>query len=103
VLDNLLNNSLFEDPWKSAEAFHFYILCQKQFYDGQIEAATITALHLRNYETIIDPSVIYSLLALVSLHSGYFATCSKAILKLKSLNDKNFAYYEDLAFDIFKK
>lgn len=51
----------------------------------------------------MSESVVYSLLALVSLHAGYYATCSKAFIKLESLEDENQEYYQNLALDIFTK
>jgi WD repeat-containing protein 35 len=96
-----LDSFSLDKPWRGAEAYHFYLLAQKQFYSGQLEAAVITASHLREYDDIISPSTIYSLLALVSLHAGYFATCSKAFLRLESLDDGNQEHYRDLALEIF--
>jgi WD repeat-containing protein 35 len=33
---------VLEHPWKPAEAFHFFILAQRQFYEGNIDAAFVT-------------------------------------------------------------
>jgi WD repeat-containing protein 35 len=100
---NVADVNIFDDPWRGAEAYHYYILAQKQFYEGQIESSVITALYLRNYEDIIDPEIIYNLLVVCSIHAGYYSVCSKAFLKLQNLKDKNFKYYEDLTFQIFKR
>ncbi|KAJ1332158.1 hypothetical protein BSLG_008975 [Batrachochytrium salamandrivorans] len=40
----------------------------RQFYSGDNDGALITALHLREYEDVIDPKTIFSLLALISFH-----------------------------------
>jgi WD repeat-containing protein 35 len=39
--EKILNN-----PWRGAEAEHFYILCQRQLYAGQFKSALKTALRL---------------------------------------------------------
>jgi WD repeat-containing protein 35 len=102
-LQTLGDTKLLDRAWRGAEAYHFYMLAQKQFYGGQLESAVITALHLRDYDDIIDPNIIFSLLAIVSLHAGYYGTCSKAFIKLEMLENQNVAYYKQLAIDIFTK
>lgn len=92
-----------EKPWRGAEAYHFYLLAQHQFYSGQLSSAVVTAGKLREYEDIMSASTIYSLVALISLHAGYYETCSKALLKLESLEDENVEYYQNLALDIFTR
>lgn len=42
--DKILNN-----PWRGGEAWHFYILCQRQLYAGQFRSALKTALRLADY------------------------------------------------------
>ncbi len=36
-----------DNAWKGAEAYHFLMLCQRQLYEGFVDAAMKTALHLR--------------------------------------------------------
>ena len=36
-----------DNAWRGAEAYHFLMLCQKQLYEGFVDAAMKTALHLR--------------------------------------------------------
>ncbi|XP_077517801.1 intraflagellar transport protein Oseg4 [Amblyomma americanum] len=95
-----------DQPWRGAEAFHFYLLAQRQLYEGFVDAAMRTALNLREYEDIMDSSEIYSLLALTSCANRSFGTCSKAFAKLESLTslspDERQAY-QQLAVDIFTK
>ncbi|CAN8003269.1 unnamed protein product [Ixodes pacificus] len=95
-----------DQPWRGAEAFHFYILAQRQLYEGFMDAAMRTALNLRDYEDILDVSEIYTLLALTSCANRSFGTCSKAFVKLESLEtlspDQRQAF-EKLAVDIFTK
>uniref|UniRef100_A0A8C8T3J5 WD repeat-containing protein 35 n=1 Tax=Peromyscus maniculatus bairdii TaxID=230844 RepID=A0A8C8T3J5_PERMB len=103
----LSTTSRFTDnAWRGAEAYHFFILAQRQLYEGYVDTALKTALHLRDYEDIIPPVEIYSLLALCACASRAFGTCSKAFIKLESLETlsaEQKQQYEDLALEIFTK
>ena len=44
-----------------------------------------TALRLANYEDIIDPKDVYSLIALTAYYNQYYAIASRAFIKLESL------------------
>ena len=69
----------------SAEAYHFYILAQKQLYDGKTEAAMCTAMRLIDSEEILDPVDIYSLIAIAAYYAKHFGQCSKAFIRLETL------------------
>ncbi|XP_068420229.1 WD repeat-containing protein 35 [Eschrichtius robustus] len=103
----LSTTSRFTDnAWRGAEAYHFFILAQRQLYEGYVDSALKTALHLRDYEDIIPAVEIYSLLALCACASRAFGTCSKAFIKLESLetlSSEQKQQYEDLALEIFTK
>ena len=43
-----------DNAWRGAEAYHFLMLCQKQLYEGFVDAAMKTALHLRYTYTILS-------------------------------------------------
>uniref|UniRef100_A0A5F9CDD7 WD repeat-containing protein 35 n=1 Tax=Oryctolagus cuniculus TaxID=9986 RepID=A0A5F9CDD7_RABIT len=97
---------LTDNAWRGAEAYHFFILAQRQLYEGYADTALKTALHLRDYEDIIPAVEIYSLLALCACASRAFGTCSKAFIKLESLetlSSEQKQQYEDLALEIFTK
>uniref|UniRef100_A0A8D0HCE1 Uncharacterized protein n=1 Tax=Sphenodon punctatus TaxID=8508 RepID=A0A8D0HCE1_SPHPU len=67
---------------------------------------SFAALHLRDYEDIIPAVEIYSLLALCAGANRAFGTCSKAFVKLESLetlSPEQRQQYEDLALEIFTK
>ncbi len=70
----------------SAEAYHYFVLAQQQLYDGQVENALKTAMHLMGYEDVMSAVDIYSLIALASYYAKYFAQCSKAFIRLESLD-----------------
>lgn len=66
----------------------------------------LKALHLREYEDVIPPVDIYSLLAVCSAANRAFGTCSQAFIKLESLESldpEQRQAYEDLALEIFTK
>ncbi|KAJ7408453.1 WD repeat-containing protein 35 [Willisornis vidua] len=99
-------NHFVDNAWRGAEAYHFFILAQKQLYKGSVDAALKTALHLRDYEDIIPAVEIYSLLALCACANRAFDTCSKAFVKLESLETlrpEQRQQYEDLALEIFTR
>ncbi|XP_012278888.1 WD repeat-containing protein 35 [Orussus abietinus] len=97
---------VIEKAWQGAEAYHFLLLAHRQLYEGNFEAATKTALRLREYEEILESEDIYCLLALASCVSKAFATCSKAFIKLEALekiSEGKREKYEELALNIFTK
>ena len=77
----------------SAEAYHFYILSQKQLYEGRTEDAMCTAMRLIHYEDILDPVDIYSLIAIASYYAKHYGNCSKAFIRLETL-DLPQVYYQ---------
>uniref|UniRef100_A0A3Q2X111 WD repeat-containing protein 35 n=1 Tax=Haplochromis burtoni TaxID=8153 RepID=A0A3Q2X111_HAPBU len=100
------DNRIVDNAWRGAEAYHFFLLTQRQLYDGYLENAMRTALHLREYEDMIPPVDIYSLLAVCSAANRAFGTCSQAFIKLESLESldpEQRQAYEDLALEIFTK
>ncbi|XP_043921710.1 WD repeat-containing protein 35 [Protopterus annectens] len=100
------DNRIIDLPWRGAEAYHFFLLAQRQLYEGYVDAAMRTALHLRDYEDIIPPVEIYCLLALCACTNRAFGTCSKAFIHLESLESispDQRQLYEDLALEIFTR
>ncbi|XP_066268365.1 WD repeat-containing protein 35-like isoform X1 [Branchiostoma lanceolatum] len=101
-----MDSKVIDNAWRGAEAYHFYLLAQRQLYNGYVDAAMKTALHLREYEDIIDPVDIYSLLALAACANRAFGSCSKAFIKLESLDNTSQDQKEtflELALEIFTK
>ncbi|NXU58811.1 WDR35 protein, partial [Turnix velox] len=99
-------NRFVDNAWRGAEAYHFFILAQRQLYKGAVDAALKTAFHLRDYEDIIPAVEIYSLLALCACANGAFDICSKAFIKLESLETlkpEQRQQYEELALEIFTR
>lgn len=103
---SMSDTKMVESAWRGAEAYHFLLLAQRQLYEGYVDAAMNTALHLREYEDILDPVTIYSILALASCANRAFATASKAFIKLESiptLTEAERRKFEELALEIFTK
>ncbi|MCI4376852.1 hypothetical protein PGIGA_G00193590 [Pangasianodon gigas] len=100
------DSHIVDKAWRGAEAYHYFLLAQRQLYNGNVEASMNTALHLRDYEDIIPAVEIYSLLAVCSSAHRAFATCSRAFIKLESLESlsaEQRQLYEELALQIFTK
>lgn len=95
-----------ESPWRGCEAFHIYLLAQRQLYEGQHEQAMKTSLRLAEYEDILDTQTIYSLIALTTYYNKFFAHCSRAFIKLEASNDVSDEMrtkFADLALSIFTR
>ena len=99
--DKILNN-----PWRGAEAWHFYILAQRQLYNGEYKAALKSALRAAEYELELDTKQVYSLLALTSYYQKNWRECSRAFVKLEGMKtntEEETERYQDLASMIFSK
>ncbi|XP_076333007.1 intraflagellar transport protein Oseg4 isoform X2 [Tachypleus tridentatus] len=110
LLDNealmFSDTRIVDQPWRGAEAYHFLLLAQRQLYEGYVDAAMKTSLYLRKYEDILNQEMLYALLALASCANRAFGTCSKAFIKLESLetlSEEHREEYENLALEIFMK
>ncbi|XP_049547434.1 WD repeat-containing protein 35 [Anopheles darlingi] len=97
---------LIEQIWHHAEAYHYMLLAQRQLRSGLLHSAVITTLRLREYEDVLDVEVLYALLALASCADRSFGTCSKAFIKLESIetiSETRRQQYEELAINIFTR
>jgi WD repeat-containing protein 35 len=94
----------FGNAWRGAAAYHYYILAQKQFYEGKLDAAMKTSIKLCEFDDILKPRDIYSLLCLTSLKNEFFGICSRAFVKLETLpglSEKERDDVQTLAVKIF--
>ena len=97
---------VFDSAWHGAEACHFFLLCQRLLYAGNVESAMIVAQRLQQYEDILDPRDIYSLIAISSFYNKHFATASRAFIRLEhldSLTSIQKEQYASVALSIFAK
>ncbi|KAL3125948.1 hypothetical protein niasHT_009477 [Heterodera trifolii] len=95
---------MIDTAWRGAEAFHFFMLAHRQLYEGTYEAAMKTALTLVTFEDLLKPVEIYSLLALTSYLTEYYGICSKAFMRLETMEKVAKAereVYTELAMQIF--
>nr|CAB3267696.1 WD repeat-containing protein 35 [Phallusia mammillata] len=95
-----------DQAWKGAEAYHFYLLALRQLYDGYVDAAMTTAENLSDYDDFIDPSKIYSLVALSAATNRAYSVCSRAFIKLESIEtikEEDRKAYSNLALEIFTR
>jgi len=100
----LKESKILDNAWRGAEAFHFSMLCERQLRDGKIDAAFKTSMALMEYEDILDPKNIYSLIALCACGNGSYNAASKAFIKLESsesIDEAERKEFEQLAFQIF--
>ncbi len=56
------DSKILDNAWRGAEAYHFLMLCQRQLRAGAIESAFKTSMALIDYEDILVPKHIYSLI-----------------------------------------
>jgi WD repeat-containing protein 35 len=86
---SVASDRALESPWRGCEAFHLYLLAQRQLYEHMYEQAARTALRLADYEDILDTQTIYSIIALTAYYNKFFNQCSKAFIKLEASPDIN--------------
>ena len=46
------DSRVIDQAWRGAEAYHYYILAQRQLYDGYVDSAMCTGIHY--FDRIID-------------------------------------------------
>ncbi|CAH8432453.1 unnamed protein product [Schistosoma rodhaini] len=80
-------NRLIDQPWRGAEAYHYIMLTIKQLYNGLFNYAFRTVQLLKDYGDILNPLIIYSLIALCAIYTRNYVACSKAFIKLENLTD----------------
>ena len=101
---------IMDNAWRGAACYHYYCLAHRQLYDAQYVDAMKTSIRLSEYEDILPKVDIYSLVALSAYHAKDWYVCSKAFIKLETLDDppqcddEKEDYLEEiqkLAIDIF--
>jgi WD repeat-containing protein 35 len=103
---NTMTDKTLDNPWRGAEAYHFYLMAQRQLYNGDYESALKTSIRLGEYENVLDTRDIYSLIALSAFYSGFYKECSRALVKLENLSnqrEEEREAYEALSVAIFSK
>lgn len=104
AVGNKKASKAFGNAWRGAAAYHYYMLAQRHFYSGRLDAAMKTSIKLCEFDDILAPRDIYSLLCLTSLKNKFFGICSRAFVKLETLpglSDKERDDIQTLAVKIF--
>ena len=103
---NTSADKALSNPWKGAEAFHFYLLTQRHFYQKDYKKALKTAIRLKEDEKELGAKTVYGLVALAAYLNQSYHECSKALVKLERLPETEVTMsermkYEELAISIF--
>ncbi len=59
------DSKILDNAWRGAEAYHFMMLCQRQLRDGAIESAFKTSMALMEFEDILNPKHVYSIIGII--------------------------------------
>ena len=97
---------VLDSAWRGAAAYHYFSLSLSQMYHGNLDDSLKTAIRLCEFEDVIHPKIIYSLIALCSFHTEFFSICSKAFVKLETMRDiseEERESFQALAISIFTK
>ena len=100
-IDKILFNQ-----WRGAEAFHYYMLCQRQLYQNKFKEACKTVMRLTLYEKELGTEEVYRLIALCAYLNKCYKICSFALSILENLdtiNKNRRLKYKELAKSIFVK
>lgn len=76
-----------DKAWQGAEAYHLWLLGQRQLLRGDYDSALRTALNTRRYTDILDARNVYMFLLLAALCAGYLGVAAKALMKLESMEE----------------
>jgi WD repeat-containing protein 35 len=76
----------FGNAWRGAAAYHYYMLAQRLFYSGNYDNAMKCSIKLCEYDDVLNPRDIYSLLALTAYFNKFYGICSQAFVKVPSLS-----------------
>nr|CAI5867673.1 unnamed protein product [Callosobruchus analis] len=98
--------TLYENAWRGAEAYHYYMMAQRYLYSGKLHDALCVSYKLQDYADCIPEKDIYYLLALTACLDRSFDVCSRALIRLKSLKNSSAEEQENckkLAWDIFRQ
>lgn len=100
------SSKVLDNAWRGAAAYHYYLLAQRQLYENKMDAAMKTSIRLAEYEDVLEPRDIYSLIALTAYHNEYYGVCSRAFIKLETmqtLSEEERDNIQSLALQIFTK
>ena len=81
------DNKILDRAWRGVEAMELLVLTHKLLYTGEsrVDAAMKHAMALGDYDDILEPEMVYSLIALTAFHNQMYGTCSNALMRLEQL------------------
>jgi WD repeat-containing protein 35 len=82
---NTASDRILMNPWRGAEAWHFYILAIKLLQANNFRQAVKLSNKLVNFELELGETRIYALQAVASYYAGFFKTFSKATSRLETI------------------
>lgn len=62
--EKILNN-----PWRGAEAWHFFMLTQRLLYEGDYINALKASIRLCEYEKDMDPKKIHAIMVIAAYYA----------------------------------
>jgi len=83
------SSKVLDNAWRGAAAYHYYLLAMRQLYRGSMDDSMRTCIRLAEFEDILSPRVIYSLIALTAYHNKYYGVCSRAFVKLETMQHRS--------------
>ena len=75
-------DKIVADHWRGAEAYHFYLLCQRHLHKKKYKESCKTAMRLKFYEDILGTEDVYRLIALTSYLNKCYKFFSDALCVL---------------------
>jgi WD repeat-containing protein 35 len=84
AIEQQKQKDLTEDCWSGAEAYHLFVLAQKQLYYGDYQKSARNSLRLYDYLNIIPSKQVYALVALTCYYGHRYVGCSEAISRLQA-------------------
>lgn len=72
-----------DNPWRGAEAYHYFMLAQKQLYGGYHESAMRTSILCREFTDYLHPVDVYSLLAICACVNRNWFVANQAFIRLE--------------------
>ncbi|XKL59501.1 hypothetical protein PGB90_000517 [Kerria lacca] len=100
-IDSIRNIKLLDNPWHYAEAYHILMLSQFLLINGNTESALHCSVRLRNYNDVLNPQQVYSIIAVCAISCNAFETASKAFTELETLKTDNQKDFENITMRLF--
>lgn len=78
-------NDSFKKFWRNAAAHHYFLIAHTHLYTERMDLAIKSAIKCCDFNDILSPIKVFSLIALTSYLSGYYGVCSYAMTRLRLL------------------